>query len=421
MKLIILAVCLFSTNAFGSVWKAKSFRKWNNKWEAKYSSWVARKVGPSFFKKLGGPYKDLKIDCADAHYGLKAYFARENGLPFSAGGGRTTHNTTRFDHLRNSDQKLAAFIKLLAHSYGTESLAHTDTYPVGFKGIRPGDLFMYKIKKPGKDPVRHAYIIKNINIDGTFHVLYSTQQRAANGRPLQSLASYEFKKAPLNKGVDKNHWGFRRYKKPQRMSTSQEKLRESDFSQYKIARSLVGKYGKQNGSLTFFAQVKKAKQTVAESPKNLISRKFSTLCTSVKNRVNLVNTGLAYAQKKRACLNAKEYDVHSTPSYDGDRKTEVRSYLYEYNQIKNKGLLKRVSKGHRLVSEALFAKKPSKSAEKEILRLCPVKTGRQVGTISLASFKRKLMADKVSFHPNDNAHRRWGIAKGRATHCKAYY
>jgi hypothetical protein len=75
MKLIFLMICFVSTSAFASVWNASSGKKWNSKWQQKYMSWVATKVGPNFFKDLGGPFADLKIDCADAHYGLVAYFS----------------------------------------------------------------------------------------------------------------------------------------------------------------------------------------------------------------------------------------------------------------------------------------------------------------------------------------------------------
>ena len=318
-----------------------------------------------------------------------------------------------------SDAKLAGFIEYLALNYGTESLAHSDTYPVGLNNIKAGDLFMYKVGSDGNF-TRHTYIVKNINVDGTFDVIYSTQQRAAEGRALGRYRSFIFKKAPLNTGVDKNHWGFRRYKLPQQMSTSQEKLRVSDFSQYKIARDLVNKYGVERGRVQFFRNLKKGHQTVSESPKRIINRNFSNLCAGVKDRVKAVKSGLAAARKIGGrCMTFREYDANSTPSRDSGLKDDIRNYLLDYANIKNAGKKRRLGRDFRKASDALASSRPSRSDKKHILNMCPVRT--TIGKVDLASFKTSLMANQVSFHPNDNAHRRWGVAKGRATRCETFY
>ena len=84
---------------------------------------------------------------------------------------------TEFDHLENPDDKVAALIEFLLDRIGTHSLAETDSYSVGFNDIKPGDVFMYKYCKDDSC-TRHTYIIKDINADGTFDVLYGTQNRA---------------------------------------------------------------------------------------------------------------------------------------------------------------------------------------------------------------------------------------------------
>lgn len=403
MKYIFLIGILMSSSAFASVWNGS--KKWDSRWEAKYSAWIANSVGPNFFKQLGGPYAELKLDCADVHYGMLAYFSRMHGLAFSVDGGRVSNKTSRFDRY-GGEEKMAQFIAYLAGNYGTESLAHRDTVPVGIGSIRPGDLFMYKVGTDGNF-TRHTYIIKGINPDGTFDVLYSTQQRAADGDPLRRRTSYEFKKAPLNTGVDKNHWGFRRQKMPHQMSSSQESLR-ADFSQYALAEQL--------GRLEFFRAVKRTHQSVQESPKRKIGRNFQNYCSEVQDRVGAVNSGLkAAAEIGNRCMDFQEYDANSTPSRDSGIKDTIRNYAHDLNSVSRNKLGNDLKKA----SESIFKQgRLSDSERRRLNSMCRFTSG--VG-IDLGNFKKNLMANQVSFHPNDNKYRRWGIAKGGVTRCQTFY
>jgi len=408
MKHILLIGILLSSSAFATVWSGT--KQWNSQWEAEYSNWVATKAGPNFFKELGSPYAELGLDCADVHYGLLAYFSRMHGLAFSVNRGKVSNLTTRFDKY-SGERKMSEFIKFLAGSYGTESLAHNDTIPVGIRSVRPGDIFMYKVGTSG-NYTRHTYIIKGINVDGTFDVMYSTQQRAKEKKPLRRRTSYDFKKAPLNTGVDKNHWGFKRQKMPHQMSISQEAL-GADFSQYSKAREL--------GRLEFFRYVKRVHKTVNESAGRVIKRNFDGYCSEVQDRVGAVQAGLrALAAIGNRCMNFSEYDANSTPSRDSGIKDTIRNYTHDFQNIYNAGDFQKVEPGMASATLALFVEGALNSTEKAKLKaLCPVNTS--IGSLDIGSFKYNLMANRVSFHPNDNKYRRWGVQEGSATRCEAFY
>ena len=411
MKLLFLTTLLASSAAWGSIWTASPGKQWNSSWEKKYSKWVATQTGPNFFKKLGSPYAELKLDCADVHYGFLAYFSRQNGLPFAIKGGKVNNNSSRFDRHSSREKRMAEFIKHVAEYNGTENLAHGDTIPVGVRSVRPGDLFMYKVGS-GENVTRHTYIVKGINIDGTFDVMFSTQQRAREGRPLRRDPTYTFKKAPLNTGRDKNHWGFRRQKRPQQMAISQEKL-GADFSQYALARKL--------GRVQFFREVKRINQRIEESPQMIASRNFKNFCSGVKNRVGLVKSGLRYAaQIGGRCMNSQEYDENSTPNNDSGLKDDITNYAIDIRNINKRRKLRKIKRTLRKVSVSIVGRGSlSKRERSRIFKMCPVKTS--AGNIDLGSFKRNLVANRVSFHPNDNKFRRWGILKGNKTRCTTYY
>lgn len=406
------AVTLFSTLSQAAVWDHKPGVQWDQSWEIKYSNWIAGSVGPNFFKNLGGPYARMKLDCADAHYAFLAYFARTNGLPFAAGGGATTNKTTRFDHISNADARFTKFVEFLAASYGTEALSHRDTFPVNVYKIQPGDLFMYKVGSNG-EYTRHTYIIKNINVDGTFDVMYSTQDRFKKGLPLNRHKTYMFKKAPLNTGSDRNYWGFRRAKPAHLISEPQTIVDKEDFNQYSMAREL--------GALQFFRQIKKINQSVEESPEMMLSRNLSTVCHSVQDRVGIVNSAISYQSKiSGRCMNFREYDTHSTPSRDSGIRTDFTNYTLDYNEIHKSGKMTQVTaKTANLSYFILKSEKPSSVEQGEILRACPVNTG--IFNVDLGSFQSNLKEGKVSFHPNDNIYYRWGIERGSRTRCETFY
>lgn len=408
--IFVILFSLIAKSGHAAVWNSN--QEFTDRWYQSYSNWVATSVGPNFFKELGSPFSSLKIDCADAHYALLAYYARENGLTLRINNGNTTSQTKRFDDVSNADQRLVAFINYMSANFGTESLSHRDTYPVAVDSVRPGDLFMYKVGSNGNF-TRHAYIIKNINPDGTFDVLYSTQARMAQGLPLRRQQTYMFSKAPLNTGVDKNHWGFRRAKPSDWAHVSQENLSLSNFSQYILAFEL-GKYG-------FFKEVRRANQSIQESPNMIVTRNFNTVCNAVTDRVDVVQSALDYVRQVGGqCLGEQKYDAHSTPSRDSGIRDMYYNYYLSLDELIQSSKQQQVDSRLYNLSLIIFGDSALNTEQTTATyQACPVNT--TVGSVNLAGFKRRLFEGKVSFHPNDNAHWRWGFENGPRTRCYAYY
>ena len=403
--LIFLVLFYFSVTSYSAVWESN--QDWNNSWKERYSNWVATEVNSDFFKSHpSAPFRALNMDCADVQYALIAYFSRMNRLNFRVNNGNTTNKTSRFDHIQGADQRMAAFINHLKVSFGTESLAHVDTYPIAVTDIHPGDIYMYKVGS-GENVIRHTYIIKNINIDGTFDVFYSTQERMNDGRPPVRIRSYVFKKAPLNTGVDKNHWGFRRQKPSGMASISQEDLSLSDFSQYELARHL--------GRRGFNQKVVELNRGINESPNQFAQRNFAAVCLGVQTRVDSVNAAL---KRKRelggACMNYRDYDAYSTPSRDSGIKDDYLNYFEGL-----KGKQRKLNRENNSLFAAVFARNTSSSNETLTYRNCRVDTA--IGPIYLNPFKTALFAGMVSFHPNDTIQWRWGKGRGLKTSCQEYY
>lgn len=412
MKWLMTLILLLALHSQAAVWVHEEGREWDAQTQRDYAHWVATQVGPDFFKQLGSPYSALKLDCADAHYALLAYYSRMHRLPFIVNNGNTTNLTTQFDGYSNSDKRFTEFVKYLRQSFGTESLVHRDSFPPALSNLMPGDLFMYKVGSGG-NYTRHTYIIKNINPDGTFDVLYSTQANAAAGGALKRKTSFMFQKAPVNSGQDKNRWGFRRLKPFQYAGYDHADIPGADFEQYRLAKSL--------SSLEFFRYVKKTNQTIEESPQMLLSRHFENMCTTLNERVEIVQKAITHQKKiGYACMNFQDYDTHSTPSRDSGIILDYNRYYADYGELAESNKLSQVKP---LLAANTFTVFNSNRTEQERVQLensCPVQfVSNRV--MDMGSFQDALFKGDVSYHPNDNINWRWGIADGPRTRCEEYY
>lgn len=416
---IFVAHFKFLTPAHAAVWSHDNRKEWNDAYLIKYSNWVSSKLGSDFFKSLGAPYSSLRLDCADAHYVLLAYFAQQEGLPFVIDNGRMSNSTNQFDYASAGPRRFVAFAKHIALNYGTESLVAADTYPISFRSLRPGDLFMYKIGTNGNF-TRHTYIIKNINPDGTFDVVYSTQANAAAGKPLLRKSTYMFNKAPINRGSDQNRWGFRRAKPAQYASVSQERIPGADFMQYQIADQFRG------DANAFFREVKKANQTIQESPQNLLARHMNGICASLKDRIDIVQEAQKYLAKNNQCMDFQKFDTYSTPSRDSGLANEFNNLAYDYVALSNNGQLNQVGQNVLVLSDATLNSRRDRNQNEALTQFCKVQfTQRNTnheGYTNIGQFFDALFDMEVSYHPNDNVYRRWGINLGSPrTRCEAYY
>ncbi len=412
----IISLMLFINISEAQVWQHESKKEWNKATQIKYSNWVSSKLGSDFFNDLGRPFSSLRLDCADAHYALLAYFSKQEGLPFAIDNGNLNNLTTRFNDISNLDARFVAFVRYIAGSYGTESLSHADTYPISFKTLRPGDLFMYKIGSSG-GYTRHTYILKNINPDGTFDVVYSTQADAKAGRPLRRRPSYMFNHAPSNTGSDKNYWGFRRQKPSELSATAQEQIPGADFSQYDLARLY------RNEPLSFFREVKQANQSVTESPQMLITRNLNNICGSLNDRIDIVTEAQNFlGRTNNQCMAFQDFDAYSTPSRDSGLGDEFLTLAYDFNDIVDRGRGDRIGNNLFVIAQAALDKQRNSNQDQSLTTFCKVEfTSGVDGYTNIGRFFDALFDGDVSFHPNDNIYRRWGYDEGRRTSCLEHY
>ncbi|MEM7646562.1 MAG: hypothetical protein AAF203_06620, partial [Pseudomonadota bacterium] len=333
LALFVLFAVQFQTKA--AVWQHDTSLEWDETWQERYSQWVETSVKAGFFKKMGSPFADVKMDCADAYYALQAYFAREHKLPFSVEHGKVTNLMTRFDGFSNPDVRLAKFMNYLRGHYGTEALVHKDTFPPALKEVAPGDIFMWKIGKAGNF-TRHTYIIQSINDDGTFDVIYSTQANAAKNGPLKVKKGYMFKKRPKHRGGDRNRWGFRRMKPAQYADWDQESVPGANFEQYDLAEKL--------STTDFFFHIRKLFQTVSQTPQQMVQKAFTSLCSALQGRIEIVNNAQEELKATGgACMNFAKYDAHSTPSRDSGLMQDYTNFEYILEQLESAGEIDEVS------------------------------------------------------------------------------
>lgn len=414
LSYLFFALIVLAGRAQAAVWVHDPHRVWDAGWEKAYSNWVAKDVGTHFFKDMGKPFNSLRMDCADTHYALRAYFAKINRLPFAVANGTVTNLTTQFDDIPNEWSRLARFMDYLRGHFGTESLSHHDTFPPALNDLKPGDLFMWKIGSNGKY-TRHTYIIKGINRDGTFNVLYSTQADAAAGNPLKYKENYTFKNSPTHGGVDARYWGFRRAKLPHHAHLPQNQQPGASFEQYTLAKSV--------SSFDFFMHVRKIYQTMALSPQQVLGSAFDALCSSVTERIDVVKKAI---QRQNAlggaCMNFTDYDTHSTPGRDSGIMTEYQTFDYYYTQFSKAGKLNQVNANLKKLSAILMNPNSSDADKVLLFQACPIVFGNGPNDwLDLGTFGDLLLAGSVSFHPNDNLQRRWGFAVGNKTKCKQHY
>ena len=394
-----------------AVWPVKN-RQWDDYWQNRYRLWVANHVDADFFTSLGAPFDKLKLDCADFHYALLSYFAREKNLPLSFNYGNWKQSTHRFSHIEDPDQRLYQWIRATSNNYGTENIVHSDSIPVGFDDLQAGDLFLYKIRS-GDEFIRHTYLIKGINPNGTFDVLYSTQARAKEGLPPKRDRQRVFKYKPDNEGRDQNHWGFRRMKPPRFIRLSQEKIPLSDFSQYDLAREL--------SSAKFFATLKKQIQTREETPTDILTRHLTRLCEDLKDRNDSVQLAIQYVESLGgACLNYQDYDAHSTPSRDFTFRQNYGALKTELKNLETLQLLDKADSGLLTIAQTLFATQRNPESEAMLTQYCSINPLSQT-PIHLGILWNRFQEGLVSYHPNDTLERRWGERNSPHTSCYEYY
>lgn len=481
---VLFFLVFFSKFSFSDVWKVEEEKVWTKEYQEMYSNWVRDKVGTHFFKKLGSPFKDMKMDCADFHYALQIYFSWENKLPFAISlkeRGKDeptlTQASNRFNRYgeEGSIERMAALLEYVIDTQWTEPLARRQTYPMAVKDIRPGDIFM---KKYGTDAgyTRHTYIIKEVNEDGTLDILYSTQIRAKSNLPPKAVNNTMFKDAPFNRGVDLHKWGFRRMKMPQDAETDQSEVEGYSIEQYELVA--------EHGGRGFFQKVEETLRTIEAAPKDKLNRYLRGICREVKDRIKFVDSSLEDIPKinvlksmrdaknladakgevyefpvsqdelqdllgmavsdsvfgenatsiddisvdsnDNVCMSYRYYDIHSTPSRDTGIKKSYDDLKAYYNSLTNVEIAKVDQQIPGLTSfiELIYGEVITPSSENILYNFCPIDVGSEGNTqkVNIGTFRKQLFAGEVSYHPMDDLFHRWGlVSENNKTDCYEPY
>lgn len=403
-SILALITLALSSQVFAAVWTTQPNRVWTPADEQGYAQFVSKNVTGDFFKRLGSPFSQIKLDCADAAYALRAYYANRNGLPFVITGKYGNNKTNQFDYASAGDARLAEFIKFIADDNGTEQLSGSDSFPVAILGIQSGDMFLYKIETSPGVYTRHTYIIKNVNANGTFEVLYSTQARRDAGLPMNSIAQYTFpnpKWVPNHTAAaDRNTWGFKRFRTSEQIGAPLSSIPQANSEQYTLALQLGDR---------FFDYVREQRTTIKESAEQLVDRMYDAICHELNDRVEIV----AMAQDIRAktnnkCMDPATYDTYSTPSRDGGILNSYKKLKLKMDELKQNGSFDQIDRDLKINVEGLFNPNRDAATSQSIKNSCNFYAKQGLKT-DMALFFEALTKGAASNHPNDSLFNRWGI------------
>lgn len=306
-KLVNWAIVFFITAflpsvGFAAVWQHEN--EWNDLWEDRYREWVKTEWKDDMFMDPSKPiYYRFENDCADASYAMRLIFAYENRLPFVVGnrdkaGKLISNSMTTWDN-QPPERRVRSFLDYVADMTSTQTLRN-DTYPIALDDIKPGDIYV----APGV----HSYQIVEVTPAGIAEVMASTTPKQA--RYLLRTPSFPFY-VPEDKRLGD---GYRRFKQPQNISRPAHEQPGYSEEQFRVAADLQYDYV----AFTDLISHKLAKRPETADEKT--QRLLLALCMYANDRAVYVYDALWYLQKIRGegrqCMNAREYDDHSTPGRD---------------------------------------------------------------------------------------------------------
>ncbi|WP_127716154.1 hypothetical protein [Halobacteriovorax sp. HLS] len=407
-NLFLIFISLLTLSSYASVWDATN--EWDESFENEYQQWMTtHAVKADMFVSKESKYYGISADCADAAYALRAIFARENSLPFAItnpSGSRDRNNaisnkTNAFDKYNDLDRRFVEFINYIGDSVGSENLSRLDTYSVALNSIKPASLFTYKIKGRFGRSIRHVYTIKDIQSNGNFDLIYSTQAIKKSKLPMNYRKAKEL--------VDLPHdvWGFKRFIWPQHLGINPSRYPEHynySTEQFSLASSM--------NSNEFFERVKSLLRTSEESVSQIIERSIDNICQEASARIVNVAQGYEYNnQINGRCMNYTEYDTYSTPARDKALKASYELLIYNFNKYENQ--IEDPEVEH-LARAIVFNLESS-----ELNSYCPLVVSSSY-TFNLGQIWNKIKKGVMSSHPNDSLSARWGESTDR-TKCKTWY
>ncbi len=409
---------LITTPSEAQVWTET--QSWNQEWEDRYAAWVENDVNEDIFTK--GRWAGLSHDCADAAYYARAIFAYENKLPFamrdpSGGSQMITNRMTRFNG-QAEDRRVRSFLSLLGDLSSTKTIGQ-DTYPVRVdrEFVRPGGVwarptlmdrsFWHILSgSAGTELPGHAEIIKQVTAEGVIWKLESTVPRAV--RDLNLTSNMWF--------LPENHQtGLRKWLTPEQYSRPFSTLPGYSLEQFReLGTTQTQQTNGDSGPSTSSGQrtLDQFKADLAsrlshngrqESADGFYRRNAKSLCGSLRVRAEAVSRALAFKQRIGGrCLNASEYDQHSTPSRD----RRARELLAE--------TAKRASTFGFFTDGALREILPYLDAECPGIEIAP---GR---SLRLSDWAIAAKNNQLSSDPNQSLEARWGQAPAAEGTCPTY-
>lgn len=397
--LFLLSMVILPMTASAEVWPNENV--WDDVWEGRYRDWVRTNWKDDIFMDPSKPiYYEFENDCADAVYAMRLVFSFENRLPFvinnrDKAGKIISNSMSTWDNL-SPPQRVRQFMNYVADMTSSESLRN-DTYPIALNDIKPGDIYV----APGV----HSYQIVNVTDTGIAEVMASTTPKQA--RYLLRTPSFPFY-VPEDKRFGD---GYRRFKQPQNVMKPANQQPGYSEEQFQVAAGVQLDY------VAFTDVISKKLGKRVESPDEKTQRLLLALCMYANDRSVYVYDALWYLQKirndGRHCMNAKEYNDHSTPGRD------KRLHLF-FDSIRRH--LDRVGRFDPRSQPARWAKavfsndEPPPQEMKFLNDFCQVQMtlvddGQPNYYMSLRELRQNVEAGSLVSDPHAPLAHRWGIIK----------
>lgn len=399
-NLFIAGLLIFSASlSSAAVWKAEN--TWDVTWEKKYRDWVLNNWSADYFKQAG-PFKDLKLDCADAVYAMRMIFAYTSKLPLvlndPTGGTKSiTQEMTRWDSLPE-EQRVRQFLVFLFNTYSTASLPD-DSYPAALnrESLNSGSLILTDKKS------HHAWTIKSFNEYGIPFLIFGSRPATT---VLYTRNEYPTVGFVFPNGLSNTKAGFRNFKTPTDVKVPSLQVAGASEEQYRLAY---------NG---FEKSVQKRMAVLNEDLEAEAKRVLAGACQSLKDRKDIVLKGDELNRSLGStCMNATQYDDYSTPNRDQRFLDQVV-------------ILQRINKDAKENPRALTADTAAKmeslrqgeSSAQDPNAFCRVEVAPGL-QITMAQVAERLLSKKMSDNPMDSIQKRWGFtleSSEKAKRCPKY-
>ncbi len=320
-RFFLLFVLFFVVQtSFAGVWQTR--RAWDSRVEVDFANWVKTHWTEDIFISPASPYHGIETDCAQATYAMRIIFLYENGLTFKVrnhnGGANTyiSNEMTNWDQISDSNLRLRAFLKYVFSNTSTHTLG-LDSYPVTVtpEGINSGTIYV--------DPGNHSVQVIELTPQGVPIIQFSTTPQAV--RFLTRMISFP-EMIPGQAKTNRDD-GFRRFKSPDQLSYSIQKISGFSEEQFYLAAEALGEWSD-------YVKIFTKKLARVESSVNVQAHQMlDNLCQAGSDRVKAVRDALIVlalnGDRGIKCMNSRDYYNTSTP----DRDKVLREYFIQITKL----------------------------------------------------------------------------------------